>query len=557
MPINKLTRKDYSSSVEKQNPPLSLALHIVLITCLLSAQFLVKDNLGTVSINEGDVIPLARQFMDAQWISQDWYLNQPAGYRLLFGAIIGSLANSIGWLLTSIVGRLICFILVATGLSMLGRKLSISLPILLLTVVPLLYSGQDMIAREWFVGALEAKAIAYGFVLIGIYYLIDKQYIKMSVWLGIATSFHVLVGGWAFLCALGTMLIQQLIQREYRQWKLVLRILLIYTICSSFAVGAVLSHLFSSSVPGEIIPSAIYVFIRLPHHLNPLSWDSILWLKVFLFSSALISSSIYLHRLSRRSVKPSIASTSLFRLNVEPHLILAMFAGLTMVPFLAGLAIAPFDRTGAILQYYPFRLADVMVPLTTYLLLGFIVQQKLQLLSPKIAKGICLIGLGISIIPILSTLPAEFNSATQFPSAHREISRASIKLYEYIGQSTPKDSTIITPPVDMTEFTWLTERSTIAKFKFLPQSEQGIVEWTERLSDLSNDNTWTAIDPWKDQRDDIRDRLEAGYNQLTTEQAVSLMQKYKASYFVRAHSYPLELPVAYENSGMYLYQNPS
>lgn len=553
MPINKLTRKDYSSSVEKQNPPLSLALYITLITCLLSAQFLVKDNLGTISINEGDVIPLARQFINAQWISQDWYLNQPAGYRLLFGAIVGTLANSIGWLLTSIVGRLMCFILVATGLSMLGRKLSISLPVLLLTVVPLLYSGQDMIAREWFVGALEVKAIAYGFVLIGIYYLIDKQYIKTSAWLGIATSFHVLVGGWAFLCALGTMLIQ----REYHQWKLVLRTLLIYTICSSFAVGAVLSHLFSSYVPGKIIPSAIYVFIRLPHHLNPLSWDTILWVKVFLFSSVLISSSIYLHRLSRRSVKPSIASTSLFRLDVEPHLTLAMFAGLTMVPFLAGLAIALFDRTGAILQYYPFRLGDVMVPLTTYLLLGFIVQQKLQLLSPKIAKGICLIGLGISIIPILSTLPAEFNSAIQFPSAHREISRASLRLYEYINQSTPGDATIITSPVDMTEFTWLTERSTIAKFKFLPQSEQGIVEWTERLSDLSNDNTWTAIDPWQDQRDEIRDRLEAGYNQLTTEQAVSLMQKYEASYFVRAHSYPLELPVAYENSGFYLYQSPA
>jgi hypothetical protein len=37
---------------------------------------------------------------------------------------------------------------------------------------------------------------------------------------------------------------------------------------------------------------------------------------------------------------------------------------ISLIPFVLGVAIAPFDSQGRFLQYYPFRLADIMLPLT-------------------------------------------------------------------------------------------------------------------------------------------------------------------------------------------------
>jgi hypothetical protein len=233
-------------------------LTVLAIIFLLSLRFLLRDNVGQA--NELDVLPIARQFADPDWIPGDWYLNQPAGYRLLFNFIFGNLAAHWGLLATSIGGRLFCYGLVAIGLTLLGEQLGLTRKFTLLAVGLLLFviPEQSFAANEWFVRALEAKAVAYGLILIAIGLLLSGRYFWMALLLGLATSFHVAVGGWAFLAVLGWFILRgHTYLKSLGQAGL---LLLIYLAASSFAIGQILDQVATTVPVGNISPSYIYTF---------------------------------------------------------------------------------------------------------------------------------------------------------------------------------------------------------------------------------------------------------------------------------------------------------
>ncbi|MGK7948190.1 MAG: hypothetical protein AB4368_05145 [Xenococcaceae cyanobacterium] len=95
--------------------------------------------------NEVDVLPLAKQFADPSWIASDWYLNIETNYRYLFQIIFGPAIVHFGFLATSIIGRLVCYALVAYGIVLLGEKLGLNLTYLLLaTPIKVLSRGRSL-----------------------------------------------------------------------------------------------------------------------------------------------------------------------------------------------------------------------------------------------------------------------------------------------------------------------------------------------------------------------------------------------------------------------------
>jgi hypothetical protein len=108
----------------------------------------------------------------------------------------------------------------------------------------------------------------------------------------------------------------------------------------------------------------------------------------------------------------------------------------------------------------------------------------------------------------------------------------------------------VSPVQEFFNFTWLSERPTIAKKFLLPQNKAGIIDWYDRLRDLSGEfrgvNVLRSFDK----------QLSDGYNRLTTAQAVAIMNKYQADYFVTGVEHRLDLPVAYRNQSYVLYKKP-
>lgn len=526
---------------------------IITVVAFLSVRFLLYKNMGSRSVNEVDVLPLARQYFDSSWMPQDWYLNQPAGYRLLFQTLVGWLIVNFGFLAASIIGRLLCYLLVAMGLVLIAKQLRLSLSFLLLAIVLFTYtceiSYQGAIASEWIVGGLEAKAIAYGFVLIAISFFLTGQYIFMSLLLGCATSFHVLVGGWAFLICIGWFCIRSR-QRLPQISKSIPLLLLSYITTSIFAISAVWQQL---SIPNPInsnipSPSFIYVFLRLSNHLNPFSWGSSQWIELIIYLLVLLGSMFLLNNKAdkrRDSEKVNYSRQSLGEL-----------ALISLIPFFLGVAIAFFDTQGQWLQYYPFRFGDVMLPLTTCLLFACTLEDVFFIQKSSLKSLICITILTLALSLQSIDFYQELLALKQFPSKQQGVSAEWKDMSNWIRQNTTKNAVIISSPVKLANFTWLTERSTIAKFKLFSQTKTQILEQYKRLDDLSGNHSLSAYlangDLDKEKTEKI---LANGYNNLTTAQAETLMAKYDASYFLTNITHPLDFEIVYRKDPYILYVN--
>lgn len=525
-----------------------IGVQVLVITAFLSLRFLLEANMGSTYTNEIDVLPLAKQYAEPTWIPKDWYVNQPPGYRLLFFALFGKLAATWGFLVTSILGRLVCYGLVSTGLVLIGRCLGLSLLLLLLAVGIFIHATpqQGMIAREWIVGGVEPKAVAYGFVLLAVGLMLQGHYRWMALMVGLATSFHVLVGGWAALSMAGWLALRR--RSHFPHLHSLGVLLLIYITAGAFGVKAVLEQVLTPAPPEAVRFTAVYVFLRLPHHLNPLSWSADRWVKplVYLLMLALSMGVLWRQRLSVRFSQYYPACRGLAELTL-----------IALIPFVIGVAVAPFDGHGKLLQYYPFRLADVLLPLTSCLLFACALEQTFT--------GKARLGLVLGCLLLLSwkcglqaiRLREQVLALPQFPS-HRQGADPDWKaLCAWIRRETPQHALVISPPVEFVNFTWMAERPTIAKFKLFPQTKAGILTWYERLTDLSGDaSPWPAIQNRSDNREQIQTQLTTGYNRLTTAQVQNLMSKYGADFFVTRSDHQLDLPIAYRNALYTLYEFP-
>ena len=520
---------------DKNMPSLNgTALQTLTVVALLSLKLLLVKNMGLN--NEVNVLPLAKQYMDPAWVPGDWYLNQPPGYRMLFQMLFGKLIMIGGFLATSLAGRLLCYVLVALGIVRIGRRLDLSLPVLL-TAVGLFLYNQSLAAGEELAGGLEAKSVAYGLILLAIGLMLEGRYRLTALLLGVATSFHILVGGWAFLAMLGWLAPRR---DDRPSWTWFGQALLIYLTGSVFAVKPVLEQLFTSTPPGSIPPSYVYVYLRVPHHVNPMSWQFGWWVKpiVYLLGLAFSVGLLWFKRQPERPPQYYAASIGL-----------AEFTLITLVPFMLGLAVAPFDSKGLLLQYYPFRLGDVMLPLNTCLLFACALEHTFTGRARQGLLLVCIVGLGLMVTTRAILFQREVTALRAFPGPNQQVDPHWKDLCDWVRNNTPKDAIVVTPPGAMgfSSFTWLAERPTIANYKLIPQTKAGILAWYERMRDLSGDTaTWPA-------RPLARYSGPTGYFRLTTANAESVMAKYLADYFVTRPNHRLDLPIAHRNSLYTLY----
>lgn len=537
-------------------------VQFLVVLLLLCLEFLLLRNMSGSGWNETDVLPLAKQFVDPNWIPGDWYLNQPPTYRVLFQTLCGWMITTWGFLATSIVGRFLCYCLVAIGVVLLGRSLGLTTLFMLLAVNLFVRGGcgelfnscafrQGAIAGEWWLGGLEAKACAYSLLLLALWCLLTSRFIWAAVALGIMTSFHVLVGGWAFLTvATWLLLTRKTALKPVWYWAL---LLLLYGVGSVFALPPLLNQILTPAPATPITPSFLYVFVRLPHHLNPLTWDMDKWQRPMLLLLLFAGSLFLLWRRQKIDRQAGLAASETNRVALG----LAQLTGIALIPFVLGLMLAPFDQQGQFLQYYPFRLGDVLLPISTAFLLSQGLQQGFKAKVQKTIVFICILLLSVILVAKATIFAEQVASLSQFPGKVQEVDAEQRDFYAWIRNHTPTDARIISPPVEMISFSWLTERATIAKVRLLPQTKAGLIAWYDRLTDLAGgDPAWARVERTADNRLRMESRLTKAYKKLSTVQVLALMRKYEADYFVTRKKHRLELPIAYANSDYLLYRKP-
>jgi hypothetical protein len=472
----------------------------LLVLCLLG-----QDNLGS---NEAGKLALALQQVRPDWNPGDWYLNTPQHYQWLFQQFAGHLLQTLGISWGSLAVRLAGYGIWAWATAQLFLALGVS-PGLGLGAIALFLLDQSLIAREWMVGSGEPKTFAYASLILAFLAWTRRSPGLLGWWSGLACSFHVLVGGYGSLALAAATWIRQSDWSRSEWWRVLigsgvgLAPLLTVLLRGKLAQSSVPM----AGLPDEISATWIYTYLRNPHHLDPDSWSGTDWGSASLWLTLFCVAAL----LTRRD------RTHQGRTRQQ----LALWTTLTLIPFGVGLCISLWDQQGILLRFYPFRVADSLVPLTTILLLSGEIQSRFKRVGSPLGISLALI---ISIQQCSGWLPSwgERWSTGFQPDPDKQV------LYSWIRSNSTAGAKILSPPAGFEDLALLTGRAIIGQFKQVPNRSSDVSDWFVRMQDLGGDKQF-----WRRSRGlQTRKDLSLGYRQLTPDNLKQLSKRYSADIII-------------------------
>lgn len=478
-------------------------------------------------VNEPHYLGRMKHFWDPSWCAGDVFLQSPDAHGLFVWAF-GWVTKWLTLSQTAWVGRVVGWGLLAWAWQRLSWRV-IPVPLasalsaaLWVTLVELAH-----LAGEWVLGGVEAKVFAYVFVLVALRELVDARWNRVWISLGLASAFHVLVGGWSIVVCTGIWLCEPRPAGLVRSVVAMLPGAMIGAALS--LIGLIPALALSWGQPPEIVAEAnqIYVFERLPHHLALLALPTDEFLTRFVRHAALIACLWAFGRALRHGdgSDQNRGRTIVTRFAWGAVLLSAIGFTIEIVLWNSPASAA------ALLRFYWFRLADVAVPLAVSLQAVSIVvrafhEQRAWAIW-GLASAIGLAGFHIGAHTAYRIL----NPTPPADNAMRNCA-AWVNVCDWISQNTPADAVFLTPRLSST-FKWRTGRPEVATRKDVPQDARSMVEWFGRLKDIYYYQLPAGVEPFN------------SVGQLGTERAIEVARRYGAKYIVSDRSHPLALRPIY------------
>lgn len=496
---------------------------IVAIACvLLAASFLGTPVPGT---NEPHYLSKAKASADPGWVVNDFFL-QSANAHAVFFAIVGPFAKWLPFAVVLAAGRIVSLLVVAIGLHSLckavgcdGRRAVISAALFYLIGRTGNFSG------EWVIGGFESKVPAYGLALLGIAACIRNRtkpaisgYLLAGFFTGLAVAWHPVVGIWTAIAISMTEAWLWLRPdaadgNDVQGIASLLRRGVTFGLASMvFALPGLVpafQMLLSSDVDlaTKLEAKQIQVFYRLAHHLDPTRFPGVSWWHTGALIGVLSLTVFWVRRQNNltdfgRSAKGnSVDATE--RLSRSEAYLLKFLACTAIIAFIGiaigwhGEPVMELDSRhwrAALLQFYPFRLFDAFLPLTTAIFLSAIpiVQRKRVPLNDPLDEERLVTSTKQRWNPFQSNsmtaaIMIAICGAAAFATRPSSPSGYSPKLFTEWKQACAwlKDNTaadaLIFAPRESFALKLFAERAEYVSFKDCPQDAGGIVEWNRRL----------------------------------------------------------------------------
>lgn len=509
-------------------PDASVSRRLVLAEiALVFLVFLIQGAWPVPDVNEPHYLGKTIHYWNPDWVGEDFFLDS-ADTHLVFYLTFGWLSLALPPEALAWVGRLLTWALLAWA----WRRLCfavLSRPwwSVLAAVLWVLLVTHGHMAGEWVIGGVEAKGFAYVFLLLGIEAMVRDRWNRAWLCFGAATLFHVLVGGWAAVAAgVGWMLLDSERPRLQTMWPGLLG-------AAVLALPSLIPSLrLTWGVDPNIVAEAnqIYVFTRLAHHLDPAAFPP--WFMLRFAAMVLVWVVI-------RATTPKDSAAWRMHLFVAGTIVLAML----------GMAIAQLklvrpDWAAALLRFYWFRLADVMVPLGVALG-GLALVDRARQARPAVARWVI-----AGAIVLGAWHLGGYAAMRPFPQTPRGSGIHPIYFprwrlaCQWIADpaNIPPGKRFLTPRLSRT-FKWYTGHSEVASWKDIPQDAQSIVEWWRRMNDIHAKPYACPWEPWHVSLADVgAPRLQ------------QLAKRYQADYVLTMVKPRLDLPVVYENDSFIVYQ---
>lgn len=456
----------------RSKKPLLLAAGEIALIVVFYFVFTASD---APAVNEAHYLTKAKHYWNPAWCHRDLFLASRDAHGVFYWTIgwltqfltlwqSAWVARLAGWTFLAICWWRLCDRVIGrAGFALLTAAVSV-----------VLWDAADM-AGEWVVGGVESKVFAFGFVWLALTALVDQRWSAVWIWLGAASAFHVLVGGWSVLAATVVWLAEPSAQRP--SWTRMLPSLVAGGVVA--LAGLLPALLLEQGVDIQVARRAhyIYVFERLAHHLlvhHMRPWR-------IAAHVALIAGWLWWWR--RQGV--SGRQTRLQR-----------FAAAAVAIAIAGLAlhlliaVSP-KRAASLLRFYWFRLSDVMVPVAVTLAFADWLNRRQHAGDPRARRVmaavlmvlVAVVGCRFAVRRADGRPVADMRSFVVRPAA---IQRARAEyadwrdICDWVRQQTPADALCLTPTGRQT-FTWYAQRAELVTRKDLPQDASSIVEWRGRL----------------------------------------------------------------------------
>lgn len=475
--------------------------------------------------NEAHYLGKLRHAWDPAYAAKDFFFNT-ADAHFVFTWCFGWVTVLLPLPVAAWCGRILIWIFLAGAFARLARTLGVEgIRCLFAAALFTALMERAHLAGEWVVGGVEAKGVAYAFVFLALDGALRRRWKSALVFLGLATTFHVLVGGWALVAAAWTYLGSM----DRARWKSLIPWVILSLVLA--LPGVIPAALLSVGVsrPDAQLADQIIVFDRLHHHLSPRDFKAEALAR---FGVLLAVWWIVLRSAKTDSIRGRLRRFS------QASFFMLLFG------FVYGLlTFGDLQVSAALLKFYWFRLADAVIPLTVSLIVARYLRppnfNRLSLAAA--AKGLLVGCAGGIIVYHFYDL-----SLTRIKSPNPRTDRADrIVNYkgwcdacQWIRENTPADSVFMTPRLNQS-FKWRTGRAEVGTWKDVPQDAKGLLQWKERMLDLHGYPLVQGDDWWYE-----------SMSQIEETRLLATARKYGADYLLALSDPPKKLPIEYSN-GVY------
>ena len=478
-------------------------------------------------VNEAHYLTKARHYWEPDWAARDFFLNSADSHKVFF-VTLGWLGTLVSFDAFAWIGRLLTWGLLAAAFYRLCASLRLRnwyAPLAAALFVAL--NSRFALAGEWVIGGFEAKGIAYAAVLWAIERFILKKWNQALIVLGVATAFHVLVGGWSAI-ALGFAWLRLGRDRP--------SLISLWTGLLVSAILALPALIFAVSlnwgVDADTIDRAnrIYVFGRLAHHLLPSYFGEQAWLRIGLLW-------VVWGMLGWR-----------LRNDQEISRLRGFVNGAVLIAIVGALIFLATRGNGSLnaawMRYYWFRLADFALPLGVALLA---VHWAIRLNPGPTGRRILLSALTLVAAASLADDVQRHFHAEQAPSdSPRRVAdyAAWRDVCRWARKNTSPDALFLTPRLTQT-FKWFAERAEVVNLKDVPQDAINIVEWWQRLASVNRVLLPSGERLWLD-----------SLTQQSPEKLRQIAKTYQVDYLITDCEPKLDLEQIYSNNSYAVYRLP-
>lgn len=499
-------------------------------------------------LNEVHYLGKARHYWNPAWCQGDFFLETADAHQVFYWTF--------GWLTLdrwdlsleriAWIGRLTTWLLLAIA----WRRLSwavVPRP-MAAVVAAVLFLGlvaRCHMAGEWIVGGVEAKGFAYAFVLFGLGSLVRQRWRTTIVLFGAATAFHVLVGGWSLVAlAIAWALLRSTAPAPVR----LVPALVVAAVLAAPSVWFALELNLGGDARTAAAANAIYVYDRLPHHLvlTGMKPEFIARFAMLI----LIGVGLVL------GLVPTTATRKLAAFGAATVAIALVGAVLSFAAEIAPeLTAAP---AAALLRFYWFRLADIVVPLGVTLLAAVRIDRAYErdpVRGSYLAAAVLLISalhLGALLYErrpgteVARYAPADAKSRVAQGEKSAIAADDWLVACSYFRDPNIAPTAKVLTPRNSHSFKWHAERPEVGTWKDIPQDAASIVEWMDRMN---------AIHANRDKATPER-RWSRTLGELGAEELARVARKYGAEYIVAEADPPVALPVVYGNRSYTIYRLP-